>query len=151
MTQNNYDNKGMPLTFGVARSLILKVFTGNDYLKRGDIVTGILQYHTENGGKDTKREKVTATVKTVLNKLETEGLAERHPDSTGYWKIRKTQSSVSEESSKQTAPAPLFIQNERERLEADLTDLAFEAKQLAARATVLESKADELVSRIGKL
>ena len=151
MTQNNYDNKDMPITIGVARSLIPKVFTGNNYVKRGDIVTRILRYHTENGGKDTKREKVTATVKTVLSKLETEGLAERHPDSTGYWKIGRTQSSVAEESSEQIAPTPTFIQDERERLEADLTDLAFEAKQLAARATALESKAEKLTARIGKL
>ena len=150
MNQNNYENKGMPLTSGVARSLIPKVFTGNNYVKRGAIVTDILRYHTENGGKDTKREKVTATVKKVLSELETEGLAERHPDSTGYWKIRKTQPSVSEESSEQTAPAPTFIQDERERLEADLTDLAFEAKSLAARATALESKAEALAARIGK-
>ena len=150
MNQNNYKNKGMPLTSGVARSLIPKVFTGNDYLQRGDIVKGILQYHTENGGKDTKREKVTAAVKMALNKLETEGLAERHPDSIGYWKIGQTQASVSEESSEQTAPAPPFIQDERERLEADLTDLASEAKQLAARATTLEAKAKQLAARAGK-
>ena len=150
MNQNNYENKDIPLTSGVARSLIPKVFTGNDYVKRGDIVTGILRYHTENGGKDTKREKVTSTVKTVLSELETEGLAERHPNSTGYWKIRKTQSSVSEESSEQTAPALPFIQDERERFEADLTDLAFEAKELTARTTALESKAEELAARIGK-
>ena len=151
MNRNNYDNKGMPLTFGVARALIREVFTGNNYVKRGDIVERILQYHTENGGEDTKREKVTITVKTVLSKLETEGLAERHPHSAGYWKIRKTQSSVSEKSSEQTAPTPSFIQDERERLKADLIALASEAKELAARATALESKAEELTARIGKL
>lgn len=147
MTQNNYENKGMPLTVGVARTLIPKVFTGNDYVKRGDIVRRILQYHTENGGKDTKRDKVTIAVKMVLSELENKGLAERHPHSAGYWKIRQTQSSVSEESSEQTAPAPPFIQDESERLEADLTDLAFEAKQLAARATAL---AEKLAARAGK-
>ena len=150
MNQNNYENKGMPLTSGVARSLIPKVFTGNNYVKRDSIVEDILQHHRENGGKDTPREKVTIVVKRVLSELEAEGLAERHPNSTGYWKIRKTQSSVSEELSEQTAPAPPFIQDERERLEAELTDLAFEAKQLAARATALESKAEELAARIGK-
>lgn len=150
MNQNNYENKDMPITTGVARSLIPKVFTGNDYVKRGDIVIGILRYHTENGGKDTKRDKVTIAVKKILSELEAKKLAERHPTSTGYWKIRKTQSSVSEESSEQTAPVPPFSQNERERLEAGLTDLAFEAKELAARATALESKVKELTARIGK-
>ena len=150
MNQNNYGNKDMPLTIGVARSLIPQVFAGNNYVKRGDIVTGILRYHTENDGKDTPRKKVTSAVKMVLSELETKGLAEKHPDSTGYWKIRQTQSSVSEESSEQTAPAPPFIQDERERLEADLTDLAFEAKELTARTTALESKAEELAARIGK-
>lgn len=148
MTQNNYDNKGMPLTFGVVRSLILRVFTDNDYVKRDSIVEDILQYHTTNGGKDTPQQKVTIAVKMVLRKLEAEGLAERHPNSTGYWKIGKTQSSVSEESSERTAPTPPFVQDERERLKADLTDLAFEAKELAAR---LESKADELAAHIAKL
>lgn len=150
MNRNNYENKGMPLTLGVARALIPKVFTGNDYVKRGDIVTNILRYHTENGGKDTKREKVTIAVKMVLRELETEGLAERHPHSAGYWKRRKTQPSVSEESSEPTAPTPPSIQDERKRLEADLTNLAFEAKQLAARATALESKARKLAARAGK-
>ena len=42
MNQNNYENKGMPLTIGVARSLIPKEITGNHYVKRGDIVTDIL-------------------------------------------------------------------------------------------------------------
>ena len=144
MNRNNYENKNMPLTVGVARSLIQELFTANDNVKRGDIVEGILRYHTENGGKDTTREKVTATVKTVLRELEAEGFAERHPTSTGYWKIRKTQPSVSEKSSEQTAPTPPFVQDERERLAADLTDLALEAKQLAAR---LESKAEELAAR----
>lgn len=151
MAQNNYDNKGMPLTFGVVRSLILRVFTDNDYVKRDSIVEDILQYHTTNGGKDTPQQKVTIAVKMVLRKLEAEGLAERHPNSTGYWKIGKTQSSVSEESSERTAPTPPFVQNERERLKADLTDLAFEAKALAARATAWESKAKALAARIGKL
>ena len=151
MNQNNYENKGMPLTSGVARSLIPKVFTGNDYVKRDSIVEDILQYHTTNGGKDTPQQKVTSAVKKVLRELEAEALAERHPHSTGYWKIRKMQSSVSEEPSEQTAPTPPSTQNERERLEADLTDLAFEAKQLAARATALESKAEKLATRIAKL
>ena len=150
MTENNYENKDMPLTTGVARSAIPKVFTSNNYVKRGDIVTGILRYHTENGGQDTKLKKVTTAVKLVLRELEAQGFAERHPTSTGYWKIRKTQSSVSEESSEQTAPAPPFTPEERERLEADLTDLAFEAKALAARVTALESKAEKLAARIGK-
>ena len=150
MNQNNYENKGMPLTSGVVRSLIPKVFTGNDYVKRDSIVEDILRYHTTNGGKDTPQQKVTSAVKKVLRELETKGLAERHPHSTGYWKRRKTQSSVSEESSDQTAPTPPSIQDERERLEADLTDLAFEAKELAARATALESKAEELAARAGK-
>lgn len=146
MNQNNYENKNMPLTIGVARSLIPKVFTGNDYVKRDSIVEDILQYHTTNGGKDTPQQKVTSAVKMVLRELEAKGLAERHPHSTGYWKRRKTQSSVSEESSERTTPPS--IQNERERLKADLTDLAFEARQFAAR---LESKAEELAARIGKL
>ena len=150
MNRNNYENKNMPLTIGVARSLIPKMFTGNDYVKRGDIVIGILRYHTENGGKDTPREKAAIAVKMVLRELEAEGFAERHPTSTGYWKIGKTQSSVSEESSEQTAPTPTFIQDERERLEADLTALASEAKQLAARATALASEAKQLAARIGK-
>ena len=150
MNQNNYENKGMPLTSGVVRSLIPKVFTSSDYVKRDSIVEDILQYHTTNGGKDTPQQKVTSAVKKVLRELETEGLAERHPHSTGYWKRRKAQSSVSEESSDQTAPTPPFIQDERERLEADLTDLAFEAKQFAARATALESKAEKLAARAGK-
>ena len=151
MNQKNYENKGMPLTSGVARSLIPKVFTDNDYVKRDSIVEDILQYHTTNGGKDTPQQKVTSAVKMVLRELEAEGFAERHPHSTGYWKIRKTQSSVSEESSEQTAPTPPSIQDESERLEADLTDLAFEAKELAAHATALESKAEKLVARIAKL
>ena len=149
MTQNNYENKNMPLTSGVARSLIRELFTANDNVKRGDIVEDILQYHTTNGGTDTPRQKVTSAVKKALRELEAEGLAERHPNSTGYWKIYKTQSLVSEELSKQTAPP--FIQDERERLEADLTDFASEAKELAVRATALESKADKLAARIGKL
>ena len=148
MNRNNYENKNMPITVGVARSLIRELFTANDNVKRGDIVERILQHHKTNGGKDTPREKVIATVKTVLSKLEAEGFAERHPTSTGYWKIGKTQFSGAEESSEQTAPAPPSIQNERERLKADLTDLAFEAKELAAR---LESKADELAAHIAKL
>ena len=151
MTQNNYENKGMPLTSGVARSLIRELFTTNDNVKRGGIVERILQYHTRNGGKNTPQQKVTSAVKKALRELEAEGLAERHPTSTGYWKIRKTQSSVSEESPEQRAPAAPSIQDERERLAADLTDLAFEAKQLAARATVLESKAKQLAARAGKL
>ena len=147
MNRNNYENKNMPLTVGVARSLIQELFTANDNVKRGDIVEGILQHHTTNGGKDTPRQKVTSAVKKALSELEAEGFAERHPYSAGYWKIHKTQSSVSEESSEQTAPPPPSIQDERERLAADLTDLASEAKQLAAR---LESKAEELAARAGK-
>ena len=150
MNRNTYENKDMPLTIGVARSLIRELFAANDNVKRGDIVERILQYHTTNGGKDTPQQKVTSAVKMVLRELEAEGFAERHPHSTGYWKIHKTQSSVSEESSEQTAPTPSFIQDGRERLETDLTDLAFEAKALAARATALESKAEKLAARIGK-
>ena len=150
MNQNNYDNKGMPITVGVARSLIRELFTANDNVKRGDIVERILQHHTTNGGEDTPRQQVTSAVKKALSELEAEGFVERHPDSIGYWRIRKTQDSVSEESSDPTAPTPPSIQNERERLAADLTDLAFEAKALAARATALESKAEELATHIGK-
>ena len=150
MSRNNYEDKDMPLTIGVARSLIPKEITGNHYVKRGDIVEKILQYHTKNGGEDTPLKQVTSAVKMVLRELETKGLAERHPKSTGYWKIRKAQPSVYEESSEQTAPASPLMQNERERLEADLTDLAFEAKALVARATALESKAEALAARIGK-
>ena len=151
MNQNNYENKYMPLTIGVARSLIQELFAGCDYIKRDSIVEGILQNHTKKGGEYTPRKKVTSAVKKVLSELEAEGLAERHPNSTGYWKIQKTQASVSEESSEQTAPAPPFIQNARERFEADLTDLAFEAKEIAARAALLESKAEEIAARIKKL
>ena len=151
MSENNYNDKGMPITVGIARSLIQELFAGGDYVKRDSIVERILQHHTTNGGKDTPRQKVTSAVKKALRELEAEELAERHPTSTGYWKIGKTQASVSEESSEQTAPAPPFIQDERERLEADLTDLASEAKELAARATALESKAEELTARIAKL
>ena len=141
----------MPLTTGAARSLIRELFAGRDYVKRDSIVEGILQTHTKKGGKDTPRKKVTPAVKKVLSELEAEGLAERHPNSTGYWKIQqKTQTSVSEESSEQTAPAPPFIPNASERFEADLTDLAFEAKEIAARATLLESKAEALAARIKK-
>ena len=138
----------MPLTLGVARSLIRELFAGPDYIKRDSIVEDLLQYHKENGGKDTPQQKVTSAVKRVLRELEADGFAEKHPTSTGYWKIRKTQSSVSEESSEQMAPSS--IQNERERLKADLTDLAFEAKELAARAIALKSKAEKLAARIGK-
>ncbi len=150
MNRNTYENKNMPLTVGVARSLIRELFAGPDYIKRDSIVEGILQYHTTNAGKDTPQQQVTSAVKKILRELEAEGFAERHPTSAGYWKIRKTQSSVSEESSEQTAPVSPFSQNERERLEADLTDLAFEAKELTARATALKSKAEELAARIGK-
>jgi hypothetical protein len=151
MNRNNYENKNMPLTIGVARSIIRELFVGRDYVKRDSIVEDILQYHTTNGGKDTPQQKATSAVKMVLRELEAEGFAERHPHSTGYWKIRKMQSSVSEESSEQTAPQPPSIQDESERLEADLTDLAFEAKELAAHATALESKAEKLAARIAKL
>lgn len=126
------------------------MFAGRDYVKRDNIVEDILQYHTTKGGADTAREKVTSAVKIVLSELEAEGIAERHPNSTGYWKIHKTQDSVSEASSEQTAPAQPFIQNASARFEADLTDLAFEAQELAARATDLQSKAEELAARIGK-
>ena len=144
------ENKNMPLTVGAARSLVRELFAGGDYVERKSIVEDILQHHTAKGGKDTPREKVTLAVKQVLRKFKAEGFAERHPNSTGYWKIGKTQPLVSEESSEQTAPAPPFIQDESGRLEADLTDLAFEAKSLAACATALESKAEELAARIGK-
>ena len=146
MNQNNYENKNMPLTVGAARSLVRELFAGGDYVERKSIVEDILQHHTAKGGKDTPREKVTLAVKGVLRKFKAEGFAEKHPNSTGYWKIRKTQPLVSEESSEQTAPAPPFIQDESGRLEADLTDLAFEAKSLAACATALESKAEELAA-----
>ena len=150
MNRNDYENKNMPLTTGVARALIQELFADGGNVKRDGIVEGILQYHTNNGGKDTPPEKVTPAVKKVLSDLEAEGLAERHRNSTGYWKIHKPQSSVSQESSEQTAPAPPFIENAGERFQADLTALAFEAKEIAARATALESKAKEIAARIGK-
>ena len=151
MNQNNYPNKNVPLTTGVARYLIQKLFAGRDPVKRDRIVEDIMQHHMKNGGDDTSREKVTPAVKKVLSELEAEGLAERHPHSTGYWKIHKTQSLVSDETPKQTAPAQPSIQNEREPFEAELTDLASEAREIAARANALESKAKEIAARIRKL
>ena len=74
MNQNSYDNKDMPLTIGAARFLIRELFAGPDYVKRDSIVEDILRYHTTNGGKDTPQQKVTSAVKTVLRKLEAEGL-----------------------------------------------------------------------------
>ena len=140
----------MPLTIGVTRALIQELFADRDYVKRDRIVEDILQYHTTNGGKDTPPEKVTPAVKKVLSELEADGLAERHPNSTGYWKIHKPQASVSQESSEQTAPEPPVIQNTRAHVLADLTALAFEAKEIATRATTLESKAKEIATRIRK-
>ena len=150
MNRNNYENKDMPLTTGAARTLIRKLFAGLNYVKRDRVVEDIVQYHTENGGKDTSRKKVTPAVKKILSELEAEGLAERHPHSTGYWKIHKTQSPVSDETLDQTAPAQSSIQNEREPFEAELTDLASEAREIAARANVLESKAKGIAARIRK-
>ena len=150
MYQEIYPNEGKLITTGGARFLIENLFAGRGSVKRSSIIQDIREHHTNNGGKDSSKEKVETAVKTALHNLEEKGLAEKDPINFGYWIIHKTPSSVYEESPEQTAQGLLFSQNERELLEAELTDLASEAKELAARATALESKVEKIAARIRK-
>ena len=89
-TTMNYDFENMPLTTGCARALIQALFAGEGYHKRAKILDTLTRHHNANGGTDTPKDTRVSAVKKALNDLETEGIAERHPDSPGYWRIRKT-------------------------------------------------------------
>ena len=85
----SYAYENMPLTTGGARALLRALFAGKGYHKRAEIIEAVTRHHTANGGTPTPKEAQVSVVKKALTDLETEGIAERHPDSTGYWRIRE--------------------------------------------------------------
>lgn len=82
-----YVNKNMPLTSGIARSLIPVLFAGKGYVKRSEIIKVLSQYHIARGGKDTRPSTQEIIVRYALRDLEKACVVERNPDTQGYWKI----------------------------------------------------------------
>jgi len=84
-----YENKNMPLTSGGARELIVALFAGKGNVKRAEIIDTLTEYHNQNGGKVTPKQKRVPVVRKALSDLEAQGLAEKHPSSPGYWRIHE--------------------------------------------------------------
>jgi len=86
---NPYPNINMPLNSGVARCLIYHLFAGKDPVKRADIIRDVTHYHNKNGGAVTEKKKRVNAVKKALRDHNAEGIAEKHPSSTGFWRRHK--------------------------------------------------------------
>ena len=84
-----YDNKNMPLTSGCAGELIKKLFAGKGNIKRAEMIETLTKYHNENGGRVTPQQQRVSAVKKALKDLEAQGVAEKHPSSSGYWRIHE--------------------------------------------------------------
>ena len=84
----SYADANMPLTTGSARALLPALFAGKGYHKRAEIIDTLTEHHNKNGGKPTPEQTRVSVVKKALNELAAAGLAEKHPHSTGYWRIR---------------------------------------------------------------
>ena len=89
-----YEYKNVPITPKIIEDIIIKLFNGQT-VKRDKIITDVLNFHKENGGREPRAQNFDGSVKTTLWKMKKKDIARNI--SPGQWEILKEDKEIIKE------------------------------------------------------